>query len=225
MTEPPSMWLILPVAAICAWQSYRLARLRRTTNGLVGGKTVYVMYLSFVPVAFAMLNAENLPWLIDVIEWSRKYFLVLLVTGTMLTELSFRVTRLLGAYRLAREAETSEDVAELGRACCALEAMGCYDMAIAGYRRLEGRSSDRSRIQSAVAALLGIRRRFLEAEKYARRAIASDPRNALAHAYLSLALLEQGRDYEAQSSRETAERLGVDFRIFSAHRIHGGGAT
>lgn len=225
MTEPPSISLILPIAAVCAWQSYRLARLRRITNGLVGGKTEHIMYLSFTPAALAMLNAKNLPWISNVIEWSRAHVLVLLVTGTMLTELSFRITRLFGAYRLARDAETSEDVAKLGRACSELEAMGCYDMAIAGYRRLVSRSSDRSRIQTAMAALFGIRRRFLEAEKYARLAVASEPRSPLAHAYLSLALLEQGRNSEAQSSRATAERLGVDFRIFSGHRLRSGGAT
>jgi tetratricopeptide (TPR) repeat protein len=224
MSEPPTMWLILPIAAVCAWQSYRLARLRRMTNGLVGSKTEYVMYLGFAPAALAMLNAETLPWLSSAIEWSRMHVLVLLVTGTMLTEVSFRITRLLGAYRLTRAAETSEDVAELGRACSALEAMGCYDIAIAGYRRLESHSSDRSRIQTAMAALFGIRRRFLEAEKYARLAAASNPLNPLAHAYLSLALLEQGRHSEAQSSRANAERLGVDFRIFSVHRLRSGGA-
>jgi tetratricopeptide (TPR) repeat protein len=216
------MWLILPVAAVCLWQSYRLARLRRMTSGLVGGGTEYVMYLSFAPAAVAMLNAQTLPSLGNGIAWAREHILVLLVTAIVVTELAFRVTRLLGTYRLARDAETTENAAELARACSALEAMGCYDMAITGYRRLEGRTADRSRVQSAMAALLGIRRRFLEAEKYARRALDSDPNNPLAHAYLSLALLEQGREAEAQASRATAEKLGVDFRVFSAHRLSGG---
>lgn len=225
MNGPPSIWLILPVAAVCAWQSYRLARLRRITNGLVGEKTEVVMYLSFAPIVLAMLNPERFPWLFRAIHWSREHFMILLVTGVTSTELAFRFTRLLGTYRLARDAETSGDPAELERACSALEAMDCHDMAIAGYRRLETRSSNPSRIHSAMAALLGIRRRFLEAEKYARRAIASDPGNGLAHAYLSLALYEQGRTTEAQLSRASAEHLGVDFQIFSEHRLDSGRGT
>lgn len=219
MAEPPSMWLILPVAAVCLWQSARLSRLRQVTKGLVGGKVEYVMYLSFLPAAVAMLNAETLPSLRGPIAWSREHFLVLLVTGVTLTEASFRITQLVGTYRLALIAETSERAGELDTACHALEAINCCELAIAGYRRLESRTSEASRVQSAMAALLGISRRFLEAERYARRAVESDASNPLAHAYLSLALLEQGRTDEAQSSRAAAERLGFEFDSFTTRRL------
>jgi tetratricopeptide (TPR) repeat protein len=214
MTEPPSFWLMAPFAVAAGWHTLRAVRLRVSTHGLVGGGAANLVMLAYAPAALSMLNAETLTPLAPVIEWCRHYVLALLVLAAILSEFALRFIVIRGAARLGEMAERQDDPSLLAKVCDALQALRCHDLAIVGLRRLAEMGHAESSVRSSLAALYGIQRRFLQAEASARKAIALDPSNGMAHFYLSAALYEQGRTEEQEASRAEAARLGVDLSQF-----------
>lgn len=208
--SPPSLLLLIPLAAVYLTQTVRLGNLSLATEQWVGaGSLNKWTYLFFVPVILAALNPAVFPVIEQPILWTRKHFLAVVVTMLIVAEVFLRAAVTNGITRLVRIVEHADDLKELQAASDALSVLGLHDMAIVGLKRIAALAPESSRSHSHLASLYGIQRRFLRAEEAARRAIAIDPNNALGHYYLGMAMHELGRTEEAAACFQRSRQLGM----------------
>lgn len=206
---PSFVWSIV-FALLYLMQMYRFGRLSMYLRNPFAQKALtFWSVLFFIPLILVVLNHDKAPSLSTITLWVRGNILAVLTAIVIIGQVLISISKRFHIGALKTDLKEERDPEKRYRMAALLEQYGLYEEAIVAHRITIETSPNLCKPYVNLAALLGTRKQFHEAEKLCRQAILIDCNYGNAYFFLAKALMEQGQTDDARKGFKTALSLGI----------------